>query len=243
MTLIAYLDETGDHSLTSIDPGFPVFLLMLLVTDCSHYAQIIVPSIYQLKMDYWGHEAVILHSRDIRKAQRDFAFLAKAEARKPFYERLNQIIGNSNYSLICSAIRKEQLSDRYGHNANNPYDLALTFALERLLQLLEDCGQKEIKIVAEARGKSEDKQLQLSFLNIINQGTSFFDSSRFRKIKFELLFRSKSMNVVGTQLADLVAYPTARWIINPSADNASFLVFKDKFYKRKGQEIGLKIFP
>jgi hypothetical protein len=39
------------------------------------YINQIVPRVNQLKFDVFGHEGVILHSRDIRKAQGDLAFL------------------------------------------------------------------------------------------------------------------------------------------------------------------------
>ncbi len=39
----------------------------MVICDVKNYAQIIVPSVYQLKMDFFGHEAIILRSYDIRK--------------------------------------------------------------------------------------------------------------------------------------------------------------------------------
>ena len=51
------------------------------------------------------------------------------------------------------------------------------------------------------------------------------------------------MNVVGTQLADLAAYPVARYIHNPSKPNPAYDSIKTKFYKGKGWIQSLKIFP
>ena len=48
---------------------FPVFVLCLLICETEQYADQIVPAFLRLKFEYFGHEAVILHSRDIRKAQ------------------------------------------------------------------------------------------------------------------------------------------------------------------------------
>ncbi len=78
MRLIAYLDEAGDHALAAPDRDFPVFALSLLVVDTAAYARRIVPAVYALKLDLWGHEGVILHSCDIRKAQRPFRFPDRA---------------------------------------------------------------------------------------------------------------------------------------------------------------------
>lgn len=54
---------------------------------------------------------------------------------------------------------------------------------------------------------------------------------------------SPELNVVGTQLADLAAYPVARYIHNPNKPNPAYDIVKTKFYKGKGWIQGLKIFP
>jgi len=243
MPLVVYLDETGDHSLEIVDKEFPIFALVLLVCDPKVYVEKIVPAVYRLKMDYFGHEGVILHSRDIRKAVNDFSFLLNPQKRLPFYRRINEIMEMDGYTLIASVIRKQVHKDRYGLQANNPYDLALTFAMERLLPLLEDRGESEVKIVAEARGKREDDELHLSFLRIITEGTSFVSADRFRKIQFQLIFRPKVMNIVGIQMADLAAYPIARHVLDPKKPNPAYGIVEKRFYRGKGLIRGLKVFP
>lgn len=243
MAVIVYLDEAGDHSLEREDRDFPVFALVMFVCDTDHYAQVVVPAVYKLKMDYFGHEGAILHSRDIRKAQGAFSFLRDEQQRQPFYERINEIMRESEYSLIAGVIRKQVHRERYRMRADNPYDLALTFAMERLVPLLEERGQQHCRIVAEARGKNEDAELQLSFLHIVNYGTFYTDADRMRSIQFELNFLPKSMNIVGTQLADLAAYPIARYVSDKDKPNPAYDIVRHKFYRGKGLIRGLKIFP
>jgi hypothetical protein len=141
---VVYLDETGDHSLEREDKDFPVFALVMMVCDQDVYRDTLVPLVNRLKFDYFGHECVIIHSRDIRKAQNDFGFLTDPEKRQPFYERINEIMATPGYDLIAAVIRKQEQKAKYGQHAANPYDLALTFALERLLPLLEAEGQTEV---------------------------------------------------------------------------------------------------
>lgn len=242
MALIAYLDETGDHTLELVDKAFPLFALVLLVCDRDYYINKVTPTVNQLKMDYFSHEAIILHSRDIRKAQGDFGFLTNPEKRKEFVERINKMMTELDYTLIATVIKKQEHKDKYTH-AENPYDLALKFALERFLPMLEETKQTEITIIAEARGKNEDRDLELSFLHFVNYGTEYVDANRFKKIRFKLTFRPKSMNIVGTQLADLAAYPIARYILNPRQPNPAYNIVEKKFYRAKGRILGLKIFP
>ena len=68
----------------------------------------------------------------------------------------------------------------------NPYDLAMTFCMERLLPLLEEKSQSKIQLIAESRGKKEDDELMLSFLRIANQGTNYIPADRFKKVNFKL---------------------------------------------------------
>ena len=40
---IVYVDESGDHSLTSIDPDYPVFVLSFCIFRKAEYAQAVTP--------------------------------------------------------------------------------------------------------------------------------------------------------------------------------------------------------
>ena len=80
--------------------------------------------------------------------------------------------------------------------------------MERLLPLLEDRGAREVKIIAEAKGKREDDQLHLSFLRILTEGTSYVPVDRFPGISsFSYFSNRKIANIVGIQMADLRRYP------------------------------------
>lgn len=243
MTRIVYLDETGDHSLEKEDKDFPVFALVMMVCDLDQYRDVLVPLVNRLKFDYFGHECVIIHSRDIRKAQKEFGFLTDPDKRRDFYNRINEIMSAPGYDVISAVIKKQEHKAKYGRNAANPYDLALTFAMERLLPLLENEGQTEVHLIAEARGKREDDELRLCFLNIVTYGTDYIPAARFKKIGFHLHFKTKAMNVVGTQLADLAAYPIARYIINPAKPNPAYDIVKERYYIGPGWVRGLKVFP
>ena len=41
---VVYVDESGDHSLTSINPDFPIFILALCVFHKRHYSEMIIPA-------------------------------------------------------------------------------------------------------------------------------------------------------------------------------------------------------
>lgn len=148
-----------------------------------------------------------------------------------------------DYSLISVFIRKQAHKDRYGMGAANPYELALEFAMERLLPLLERLNQTQVNVIAESRGKKEDDELSMSFYHFANDGNGFISAERVSKVKFTLTFVQKARNIVGLQIADLAAYPIARYVLDSSKLNLAYEIIKSKFYKGYGLVYGLKIFP
>ena len=69
---VVYVDESGDHSLISVDRDYPVFVLAFCIFYKGHYLSNVVPQLQRLKFDYFGHDLVILHEHEIRKEKGDF---------------------------------------------------------------------------------------------------------------------------------------------------------------------------
>lgn len=135
---IVFVDESGDHSLTSIDPEFPAFALSFCVIRKDDYLTRVVPAVQGFKFKYWGHDAVILHEHEIRKTKGDFAFLRTDRAlRDYFMADLSRIMEEAPISIVASVIDKFRLVARYP-NPWSPYQLSLHFCLERLLLWLID---------------------------------------------------------------------------------------------------------
>jgi hypothetical protein len=239
---IAFLDECGDHTLDLIDHDFPLFLLATVVIKRVDYAELVIPAITRLKLKYWIHEGVNLHSRDIRKAKGPFGFLQVPDQRKAFLTELSGLMQNLPYTLFISAVHKEHHKERYGSRAVNPYDLALEFTLERLIHFIGGAGITELPFVAEARGKNEDETLERCFYRMMSEGTDFIKGGRFKTLNCPLVFRRKFDNIAGIQLADLCAHPCARHILMPKQENRAFDIVNAKIY-RKGGVSGWKVFP
>ena len=72
---IVYVDESGDHGLVSINPQNPVFVLTFCIFEKEAYRTAMVPLVQALKFEFWGHDGVVLHSREIRKSSGDFSIL------------------------------------------------------------------------------------------------------------------------------------------------------------------------
>lgn len=237
---IAFLDECGDHSLDKIDLDFPVFLLAMLIVERKHYAEEIIPSIGKLKLKYWNHEGVNLHSRDIRKAQGPFSFMMVPTKRNSFMQELSDIMNLLEYTLFICAIDKQKHKTKYGSNAFNPYNLAVKLNMERVMDFMALKGEKELPVIAEARGKNEDDMLEIEFLRIMSSGTEYV--SKLSRLTCPLVFRNKRDNVVGIQLADLCAHPCARHILKPEQPNQAYNIVEKHIYKHNAVK-GWKVFP
>ena len=55
---IVYVDESGDHSLKSIDAGYPVFVLSFCVFRKDDYAERVTPAVRKHKFAAFGHDMV-----------------------------------------------------------------------------------------------------------------------------------------------------------------------------------------
>lgn len=238
---IVYIDESGDHSLDSINPEYPIFVLSFCIFEKHHYISSIVPSIRKLKFSTFGHDMVVLHEADIRRKRGAFAKLSKTN-RDTFLDQITEIIHTSDFHLVAVVIDKRKLKNHY-LQSSHPYHLALEFGLESISRFLLERKQERslTHLVCEARGRKEDAELELVFRRICD------DANYFQKsLSFELIIANKQTNSEGLQLADLTARPIGLSILKPEQNNRANAVLENKFY-RNGYGIkdgfGLKVFP
>jgi len=165
---IVFVDESGDHSLESINEEWPIFVLSFCIFPVDAYVHQITPAIRALKFDTFGHDRVVLHEHDIRKKKGAFSQLNK-EARETFLSRLTDIIADSDMTLIYVVIDKLRHKAKY-HSPEHPYHLAMQFGLERVADFLRVKGQHDCTtwVICEARGAKEDAELELEFRRVCN---------------------------------------------------------------------------
>ncbi|MCX5885933.1 MAG: DUF3800 domain-containing protein [Proteobacteria bacterium] len=240
------MDETGDHGLSFIDKNFPLFLLCGCIIKNDALKEI-EERINSFKQKCFQTTEVILHSREIRKCEGAFQILFDLQVKGKFYRDLNQILEAGQYCLIGAGIQKEEHIKRYGKGAKDPYALSLSFILERLIFYLDKIDKTaKVEIFVEERGKKEDQMLLAHFNSILDRGTFFVQSDRFKSKIRRFSFHSKKDNIIGLQLADLCAYPLARHLLNPKEPYIPFKIIEDKIYcikKGSYKGWGLKLFP
>ncbi|REE17517.1 uncharacterized protein DUF3800 [Paraburkholderia sp. BL27I4N3] len=237
---IVFVDESGDHSLTSIDAEYPLFVLCFCVVKKSDYADLLVPKIKRLKFDTFGHDCVVLHEIDIRRKRGHFSQLGK-EARNDFMGALTQIIIDTPMTVVAVVIEKLKLKQKYS-NPYNPYHIGIQFGLERVRQFLRMQGQQDAltHVVCEARGAKEDRDLELAFRRVCDG-----DNRTAAKYSFDIVVCDKKANSEGLQISDLMARPIGLHILRPTQQNRAYDVLADKFFN-PGTVVtgnGLKVFP
>jgi Protein of unknown function (DUF3800) len=239
-TPLVFLDESGDHGLSKVDPTFPVFVLCAVCTTLGVYRDRVLPAFNRFKMNSFGHEGVILHSFEIRKKQGPFSFLVEPSRRDPWMEELGRLMKDLPYTLICVGIHKERHLEQYGPRAAHPYHYAMRLLLERIQSWQQTGDRREVLIWAESRGKAEDQDLLAEFGRVASSGTEYRD---FQGWTFRLGFIPKTGNSIGCQIADLAAYPVARHILDPSKQNQTFCALDRRWLRKGDRNIGLKVLP
>ena len=244
---IVYVDESGDHSMVSIDQSYPIFVLAFCIFHKGHYGEKVVPALEAFKFKHFGHDQVVLHEHEIRKEKGAFRTFPNRAAKDAFLNDLTTIVKDSNFILASCVIEKQRLRE-VAEIPDNPYHIALMHCMFSLYDFLEEKGEHQhlTHVVVECRGSKEDKELELEFRRICDG-----NNTRGIQLPFEVLFSDKRAMSSGLQLADLVARPVGLRVLRPGQANRSFDVLKHKLFCEGGRPKvgegfdgwGLKIVP
>jgi len=207
-----FLDESGDHSLDKIDPQYPTFVLAGCVFDETYHNAIAQKEVNDFKKRFFGSSDIILHTADITRNRGCFEELKDTEFRIHFYNELNELMRNLEYTIVACVIKKDKHLEKYGLAALDPYMLSLDCIVERFVFILREHGEKGI-MVAESRNDILDNQLELAFLNLKISGTFYVRAKEIKNSISDLVIREKNENITGLQIADLVASPIGRFVL------------------------------
>jgi hypothetical protein len=237
---LVFVDESGDHSLTSIDSIYSVFVLAFIMIKKSDYIDKVTPALQYFKMRYWGHDEVVLHEHEIRKPRDAYSFLRKGQLRGQFMEELSGLMEALPATVIAVVIDKPAFVHRHSPEAR-AYDHAMEAGIDAVFQYLTEVGQAERKtaVVVECRGRREDKELELAFRRICDTG-----STHDRPLPLELVMIPKTSNSPGLQLADLFARPIGIHHLRPQQPNRAFEIIHPKLHRSpKGELQGWGMIP
>ena len=223
---VVHADESGSPALHRVDLEFPVFVVAFCLSKMSDYAQKIVPAVTELKLKHFGHDAVVLHEYDIRRGKPPFAF-GSEDANRVFMEDLADCIAATPVRFAAALIDKRKVPATLAPWLDG-YGVCLTHGIGQVAGILGDegvgvSGATAVPIVAESRGKQEDRRVLEAFA-VLNEAGEM----RKRELEFELVIAEKALNLPGLQLADLAAHPIARHYLEPQQPIRAWDVIRDK---------------
>jgi hypothetical protein len=226
---IFYADESGDHSLVSVDSAYPLFVLTICGFRIAEYTQRTVPSFQRFKFRYFGHDMTVLHEHEIRKQAGEFNFLTDLAVRETFHADLTDLVEAANFNIFSCIIDKRMF--RADFFPDNPYQVALSVCLQMIFRYLQKSGKLGLNyhFVFEKRGDKEDRDLELEFRRIVDGRNPMHVPFN----GFKLRFADKRSNSTGMQLADLTARPLGLAYLRPTQPNRAFEVIQSKLCRIK----------
>ena len=240
-----FIDECGDHNLDKYDPSFPIFTLCGILVSRKNL-NALNKAFENLKTEIFGAADIVIHSVEIRKWRGAFLCLKDETLRIKFFEGIERILSQHDaYVIVSCTILKEQLSKFcIRGEEDDVYGLSLSYLIERSIFCVDNKETNaEISIVVERRGKKEDSKLLNYYNGLRNRGTKWVTAERLRSRIGGFGFNFKSDNIIGLQIADLIAYPITTHFLHPERPNRSYDAVKHNIFSDNGVLLGQKVIP
>ena len=241
---ILFLDESGDHNLTVIDDNYPVFVLGGVIVDNDYAIGPLTEAINQFKYELFGQTDILLHTVDISRNRNGFELLNDPLFRNHFYEKLNALVRELDFTAIACVIRKIDHFRHYGTGAIDLYRLSLHALAELFCNEIGEVRNGGM-IIAEGRNPTLDQDLEHSWSSLRRRNSGYSGAELIRDRIRSLTFQDKKQNIAGLQLADLVISPIGRHLLG-KPDKDDWLIVEQKLRRGPGEEVegyGLVLLP
>lgn len=212
-----YIDESGTHNYsTSEDMKQKYLSLTGIIVDNETYENEVQPRIVKLKKLFSTDpdDLPVLHREEIMAKRGAFAKLRDPDVEQEFNIQFLSLLSDVDFRVICHVLDKRNHFETYQKSAEHPYHYCLTSVLERYTHFLEPRGTGDV--VAESRGKVEDKSLKQAYADFYDRGTQFRSPAYIQKhlTSKEIKLHPKSKGTIGLEMADLLAIPTKIDVLN-----------------------------
>lgn len=208
------LDESGDHNVRGINPEYPIFVLAGVIIESEAAEEAMRARLEALKIEFFGNANFPLHTREMKRHMRAYRWLKDdPQMRNLFETHLNELMDALEYTAIACVIDKEAYIRLGSAHSSDPYLLGLNIIVEQFCGIV---GQVRAggKIVAEARRPRLDKQLMREWGRLRIEGTANLRGATIRRRLTTLDIRPKSDLVPSLEVADYVASPIGRAVLN-----------------------------
>jgi hypothetical protein len=208
-----YLDETGVEAMKRLhSDSFRYLSISGVVMKQSHARDYLVPALDGIKADIFNQDPddrICFHRTDIMQCKGPFECLKKEEKRSAFDARILRVMSDCEYRVITVLVDKAWMTEQEHWQQRHPYHYLMEILVEKYAQYLKRMNGTG-DIMPEARGNTQDKELQRQFDRCRDAGTRYASKELIcERIPFKKLkFRTKKDNIAGLQLCDLIAHPS-----------------------------------
>lgn len=211
-----YVDEVGNSDMKASQSNLNHRYLSLtgVIFELDYVKDVVSPAIEDMKARFFqSHpdEPIILHRKELLNRKYPFECLKDPVTAQAFDSELLSMLTTLDYIVVTVVIDKLEHWNRYQVWRFDPYHYCLTILVERFAMWLRT-NNTEGDVMAESRGGKEDKRLKASFERIYVQGTDYMKPDQFAACltSRQLKVKTKSNNIAGLQIADLIAHPSYR---------------------------------
>lgn len=203
---IVFVDESGTPVTHKPDPGFPIFSLQFVLVRKDVYSHQIVPEFIAFKLKHHGSDSTILHGKNIDAKDGEFRILQDPAVFSEYVADLDGIIDRAEIKLFSAFFLHHEVAGLDSLQVH-PYAYFMHVLLNEIeSRIAIDEGKTLCRVVVESR-KSSDAQMKAAY-------EAYKDAFRSDLVEFEFELAEKSRNVLGLQIADLVAKPIARYCLD-----------------------------
>lgn len=205
-----YIDESGTHAYgTSMKIDQRFLSLTGVIIDSETYTNVLQPKIREIKqlIALDQDELPTLHREEIVAKKGVFNRLTDDKLSDSFNLHVLRLFESLDYTLITVVLDKNAHLRRYGNAAYHPYHYCLSVMLERYASVL---GEKNATgdVMAEARGKVEDRLLQGEYRRFYERGTAFRTTGFIQSTLSSKEIKLKPKGVDGLEFTDLLTLAT-----------------------------------
>lgn len=229
-----YVDESGTHGYSTDTSTIKQRYLALTGIAISEEENLTVlqPRMIELKRILVDDpdDLPVLHREDIVNKSGVFSRLDDQKIEEQFNDAYLSLLTDLDYVICSIVLDKKSHFDRYQTAAQHPYHYCMDLLLERYVFLLEEVGGRG-DVLAEARGKEEDRPLMERYAQFYENGTYFCRPGRIQQFltSKEIKIKPKSKMIVGLEFADLLSLATKLTlllygVIPPLTDNFNKIV-------------------
>lgn len=217
-----YIDEVGHHRWAAPDEQEPIrryFGLVGVIVEETQGRHQLQGALDGLVTTHFpeaikDEDPPVLHLADIRSKKGPFSVLNDPERCRAFHGDMIRFLAQAEFATVTAVVDKSTHFAKDYRARTDPYHYGIEILLERYLGILQMC-EATGDVMAEARSPEADQQLEAEFESLRSDGTRFQSGEAMRRAlsSSRVKIKPKWKRIAGLQLADLVAHPMWRQVL------------------------------